>query len=157
MMNCCFVAHHDSLGGVLKDARPEKKGAHHEACCHGTFHHSRETALHLPFHENDQEDTYELLRYELCQWQSAVTLSRDSVGITFSYRSALSPRAAKMASVQASSLAAPVKLKKASVDRSASWNAMTSTSASGADVCVSARRNNWQLCGSYTRLASPVP
>jgi hypothetical protein len=62
-----------------------------------------------------------------------------------------------MASVQASSLAAPVKLKKASVDRSASWNAMTSTSASGADVCVSARRNNWQLCGSYTRLASPVP
>lgn len=101
--------------------------------------------MHLPFHENDQEDTYELLRYELCQWQSAATLNRGHGGITFSYRLALSPNAAKMASVQASSLAAPVRLKKASVDRSASWNAMTSKSASGAEVgpSVSERRKNW--------------
>lgn len=57
--------------------------------------------------------------------------------LTFSYRSALSPNAAKIAVVQASSLACPAKLKNASVEWSISWNPIMSMSASGDNACPS--------------------
>lgn len=67
MIDYCPAAHHDPLRGIdFKYLRSEKRRAHHEACCDEAFHDPRKTTLHLLFHENNQEDTYELLRYELC-------------------------------------------------------------------------------------------
>jgi hypothetical protein len=73
--------------------------------------------------------------------------------LTFSYRSALSPKAAKTAAVQASSLAGPAKYKNASVDRSSSWNATTRMSASGAEAClsVSASKRMRALCSVHAK------